>query len=154
MGDKQKVLCLHGWRTSGKILSMQTAAMQFHTPIEYYFIDAPFPADGPPDMGIQTYYPNRAYFEWHKKRLDNSPPPYEGLHFSTEMLIQYLKSNGPFDGILGFSQGAAMVARLSYLQCANHPSFENSALFKFAILIGGIAPMDIDSKVHYNSTLC
>ena len=143
-----KSVSFSGWRTSGKILYMQTAAMQFHTPLEYSFVDAPFPAEGPPDEGIATYYPNKPYFEWFKKR-PTQIPPYEGIDESVALVVDYLKKNGPFEGIMGFSQGAAMATRLAYLQEKGDKSFEGLSLFKFVILIGGVPPIEISEKVSF-----
>ena len=49
---KLKFLCLHGRRTSCEILRMQTAALRAYTQIDCTFIDAPFPAEGEPDVGL------------------------------------------------------------------------------------------------------
>lgn len=61
---KYKILCLHGKRTSAAIMKMQTAAFRGHIRMEYVFIDAPFPASGPPDEGIALFYPKNPYYEW------------------------------------------------------------------------------------------
>lgn len=137
---KLRVLCLHGRRTSGKIMSMQTAAIQYHTPMHYVFVNAPYPANGLPDPGIATFYPNYAYFEWFLRGDDGS---YVGLQDSLDFLVKYLKENGPFDGILGFSQGASMVTRLVHMQHNMHESFGGRTLFQFAILMGAVPPEDI-----------
>lgn len=138
---KLRVLCLHGRRTSGKILSMQTAAIQYHTPMQYVFVDAPYPAEGPPDPGITMFYPGHAYFEWFLRGDDDRR--YIGLVESLNFLVTYLIENGPFDGILGFSQGASMVTRLAHMQQSKHASFAGRQLFQFAILIGAVPPEDI-----------
>lgn len=127
-----RVLCLHGWRTSGQILSTQTAAMRAHTDMEMVFLTAPHAAVGEPDPGIAMFYPDEPYFEWFLR-----PPPkavrddededarantqvsaslLAGLDESIEAIIEALRTRGPFDGILGFSQGAGMVTRLAYIQ--------------------------------------
>ena len=134
---KLRILCLHGWRTSGKILSMQTAAMQYHTPLEYHFVTAPHAAEGPPDSGIGLYYPNHKYFEWYLKSMSNDGH-YVGLDESIKLVLSTLIQEGPFDGILGFSQGAAMATRLAQLQHST-----DQKLFSFLILIGGVPPLDV-----------
>lgn len=68
---------------------------------------------------------------------------YEGLEKSIDLIIDYLINNGPFDGILGFSQGAAMTTRIAYLQENNDSRFNNKKLFNFVILIGGVVPHDV-----------
>jgi predicted esterase len=136
---KVKVLCLHGWRTSGRILSMQTAAMQYHTPIDFHFLDAPYEAVGPPDKGIATYYPNNSYYEWFIRKPEDK---FSGLRESIALLLRYIQENGPFDGLLGFSQGASMVTRLASLQQSKADCPQGGTLCKFVILIGGVTPGD------------
>ena len=180
-----RVLCLHGWRTSGQILSTQTAAMRAHTDMELVFITAPHAAVGEPDPGIAMFYPDEPYFEWFLR----SPPAsaededeearanpqasaslYTGLDESIEAIIEALRTRGPFDGVLGFSQGAGMVTRLAYIQQQQqqqqqeqkdstpvalvaatdtyHPRRfpSTSGLFRFAILIGGVPPQELESS--------
>ena len=45
------VLCLHGWRTSGEILSMQMGALRHNTGIDCTFVDAPYGSIGEVDPG-------------------------------------------------------------------------------------------------------
>lgn len=57
-----------------------------------------------------------------------------GLEESIEAVKTAVKDLGPFDGILGFSQGAALVAMLCALQEQKlQPDFN----FRFAILVAG-----------------
>lgn len=132
---------MHGMRTSAAILSMQTAAMQYHTPLQFEFIDAPFDAVGPPDRGVSMFYPDHKYYEWFIRGAGDS---YIGLDESIMYLIKQLKETGPFDGILGFSQGASMVTRLARLQHENSILFGGKSLFEFVICIGGVPPRDIE----------
>lgn len=63
-----------------------------------------------------------------------------GMQQSVQFVLQYLLQHGPFDGLMGFSQGAAMVTRIAMLvleqHCAALPSL------RFLILIGGVQPME------------
>lgn len=132
-------------------MTMQTAAMQYHTPIEYSFVTAPHPAEGPPDEGISIYYAKYPYYEWYLKSKSTAEF-YAGLDESIELVLSTLISDGPFDGIMGFSQGAAMVTRLAYLQQCGDKRFEGLQLFKFAILIGGVPPQELKvSRTDVNS---
>ena len=153
-----RILCLHGWRTNGEILSMQMAALQANTRMKCTFIDAPFPGRGEPDKGIAFFYPNRPYYEWFyraKKDSSGTSPAvaapsaassiYENLGESMKYLEDHLASNGPYDGILGFSQGASMATRLALLQqkrIADIAAIDDSSKskFRFVILIGGVPP--------------
>lgn len=155
---KPRVLCLHGWRTNGDILSMQMAALQANVNIECTFIDAPFPGKGEPDKGIAFFYPDRPYYEWfyrnrRKEGIESksSTVIYENLEESMKYLTDYLESNGPYDGLLGFSQGASMVTRLSKLQqetIKKEKNVMNSRIeFRFVILIGGVPPQVTEVSV-------
>mmetsp|Transcript_24456 Transcript_24456/g.39433 ORF Transcript_24456/g.39433 Transcript_24456/m.39433 type:complete len:154 (-) Transcript_24456:208-669(-) len=58
---------------------------------------------------------------------------YVGVEASMRKLETYIAEKGPFDGILGFSQGGAAAAVL----CAQNPHS-----FKFAVIISGFVPRD------------
>lgn len=138
------LLALHGWRTNGKILTTQTAALRYHCGINIIAPNAPFAAQGPPDPGISMVYPNHDYYQWWIRRddLNQADPPYEGVEESLNYLVDIIKNQGPFKGIIGFSQGTAMVtllmSRLQYLSENNLIS--KSLIPKFTILICGIPP--------------
>lgn len=57
-----------------------------------------------------------------------------GLEQSLEAVRMSVKELGPFDGILGFSQGAALVAMLCSLQ---EQKLDPIFTFRFAILVAG-----------------
>jgi len=64
---------------------------------------------------------------------------YAGAKESVDAVRKAFAEHGPFDGILGFSQGAAMTALLCGMRQQNLP--ENAWLdFRFAILVSGFKP--------------
>lgn len=136
---KVKVLCLHGWRTSGKIMSMQTAAFRYNCAIDCSFIDAPYAANGDPDSRIAMIYTDEPYFEWYYK---DSTSLTSELDNSISSIVQFMEVNGPFDGILGFSQGAAMATRLALMQTNGDNRLKSVSMLKFIILIGGVVPIE------------
>lgn len=165
---KPKVLCLHGWRTNGEILGMQMAALQSNTTMDCVFIDAPFPGRGDPDSGIGLFYPDRSYFEWfykiEKTNVDvatasnlKASDIYENLEESMKFLKKHIESKGPYDGLLGFSQGASMVTRLAKIQ-EETTLVSSKSSFKFVILIGGIPPQVCvyytEASCGYQSCIC
>jgi predicted esterase len=139
-GRKPRVLCLHGWRTSGDIMKTQMAAFRSHIDMDYVYLDAPFRATGEPDAGIATFYPNREYFEWYLK--DETAA--EGKRKSLEYILSVLVKQGPFDGIIGFSQGAGMATRV--VHCLNSTSISLKTPLKFVILIGGVPPTELQAE--------
>lgn len=85
----------------------------------------------------------RAWFL--SKTGDGGVVKYDMMDESIGYLFDYLKGEKPFDGILGFSQGACMASILTaLLEKPNlHPRFPStSALhpFKFSIFCGGFLP--------------
>lgn len=131
-----KVLAIHGFRTSGEIFFMQTAALRHATGIECIFIDAPFEASGPPDELIGEIYADYRCWEWYCSNTEDHETAVAQMKDSLAFLTSYIAQNGPFDGILGFSQGTAMVTMLldSYQQT------QQTIPFGFAVCIGGVEP--------------
>lgn len=135
-----KVVGLHGWRTSGSILSMQTSALRYHTKLDILAPDALWKAEGPPDPGIAQFYPNLSYFEWFYRRDSTIV----GLPESLDFIIQKLATVNNAEGMLGFSQGAGMVAKT--LQHIRKMQQSLPPHVKFVILIAGVEPVNTGSE--------
>jgi predicted esterase len=145
----RKLLALHGYRTSGQILSMQTAGMRHHTGMECVFPDAPHPASGPADLLIQQFYSSYKYYEWYVRKDDDIDSSKAMMNQSLDFLVNYVAKHGPFEGILGFSQGAAMMTLL-----LNHYQITNQIFpFKYAIAIGAVDPFFLDSVSITNNII-
>ena len=141
---KPKLLCLHGFRTSGRILSMQMSAFRYNTEIDCSFMDGPHPCRGEPDTGIAMVYPNETYFEWY-----NNTETVHEIEISIQAIIAYMVEHGPYDGILGFSQGAAMATRIAHLQSNKDKRLAKVRPLKFFVLIGGVNPSEYAISVSY-----
>ncbi|KAG9457766.1 hypothetical protein H6P81_002274 [Aristolochia fimbriata] len=89
---------------------------------------------------------------WMKADEPFDPLQYQRQTGGFEESYDYLKrvfvEQGPFDGILGFSQGAAVAAKL----CARRKANGNDLQFRFAILCSGFALSSMDVK--YSSINC
>lgn len=133
-----KFLCLHGFRTSGKILEYQTSSLRYHTNIHGTFIDGPIEATGEPSDGVEMIYPPSEfkYYEWtNAEDSSDIEKLSKQLENSVAIVIAELQK-GQYDGLLGFSQGASLVtATLEWLQ-----RYDIMSLIKCAILIGGVPP--------------
>ena len=67
-------------------------------------------------------------YGWWRRRGDTEPYYYEGMELGLNSLAQTLKEEGPFDGVIGFSQGgsaAGLVASL--LEPGRRRAFEDAA---------------------------
>lgn len=128
---KPRILCLHGWRTSGDVLKGQMKAFSKDVEAEYVFMNAPFSATGPADELVALFYPEMSYYQWYLEENEE-----DNIKLSLEAILAFISTNGPFDGFLGFSQGAEMCTYL-----AKH--FEDTKQpkqCKGVILIGGVSP--------------
>lgn len=117
----KKVLCLHGFQTSGSILRTQTAFLRriLGDKYEWIFPNAPFRSKEIPPKEVTTYF-SPPYFEWHND--------YHGFQTSKQYL-QNLYDKEDVNIILGFSQGAAMATALAL---DNNPDK--------VLLFGGVPP--------------
>ncbi|KAL2263300.1 hypothetical protein VTK26DRAFT_7420 [Humicola hyalothermophila] len=128
-----KVLCLHGLGASGYIFRAQTAAFRSMLPKNVFtfdFADAPFPA--PPAPGIQVIF-DQDHFAWWPE------PTVEGIRNAHRWLTSYIAQHGPFDMVMGFSQGCALVGSFLLYHAMETP--EAPLPFKAAFFICGGMPL-------------
>lgn len=159
---KLKILALHGFRTSAKILQSQVALSGglkriLDEEAEVSYVEAPHPASGPAYPEVESFFPGLPYFEWwHATKVttgevgsgvkDGTPMSekmelmpewtYSGVEEGLDHLEKYLEAHGPFDGLMGFSQGASVCALMVMLQ-REGLRFQKFPRFNFAILIAG-----------------
>jgi predicted esterase len=130
-----RLLCLHGFRGSGAALSAQMRGFVtgLEPELELLYVDAPTLADGRSGW-------------WNAVSIAGAQGPlkhYEGWQRTQAWLAAYFEAHGPFDGIFGFSQGAALAGLLvgmrapGGVQTQQHPF-----AFGFGILVGGFVSND------------
>ena len=133
---KLKLLCLHGYAQNGQFFRERTGAVrkQLKSVCEFTFLDAPRPATGE-FLGQIDEATRGAPLGWYNTRDGNRPAlstSYDGLEESLALVRTTCQSQGPFDGVLGFSQGATLAALLCL----------TTDLFQFAVLFAGYVPRD------------
>lgn len=113
------MLCLHGYQGSAAALrgQLQPLAVGLADTVEFVAADAPSRAAG--DFGW-----------WHGDSVGGTP--YRGWQRTRSWLLDTLDWQGPFDGVLGFSQGAALTALVPGLCAA-----ENVTAPRFVIMAAG-----------------
>lgn len=88
---------------------------------------------------VAADYNGKSDAEWKMAKVPFDTAQYQQQTEAFDESLQRLKTiflqAGPFDGILGFSQGAAMAA----LVCAQQRKLKGEIDFKFAILCSGFA---------------
>ncbi|KAI3833870.1 hypothetical protein MKX03_002210 [Papaver bracteatum] len=131
---KPRVLCLHGFRTSGEIIKKQVTTKWPESVInklDLVYVDAPFPAEGKSEVeGIF----DPPYYEWFQ--FDKDFTEYRNFEECLEYIQDIMLKQGPFDGLLGFSQGAILSAALPGLQ-SKGLALTKVPKIKFLIIIGG-----------------
>lgn len=152
---KLRILCLHGFTQNGKVFRDRTGSLRkaLRSRAEFVFATAPHTADlhDTTQMDSKVLDDPRAWWTSGENKnsaleqdatssriLSEFVRPSEshralGFENSLDYLRSLLAAEGPFDGILGFSQGASMAVQL----LATEP-----AAFNFAVLIAGFVPHD------------
>uniref|UniRef100_A0A7S3Z8J2 Serine hydrolase domain-containing protein n=1 Tax=Lotharella globosa TaxID=91324 RepID=A0A7S3Z8J2_9EUKA len=129
MNPKLRVLCLHGWTSSASKFSSYLNPLQraCEDVAELIFVDGCHAASITLGNGEETK--GRAW--WNMVR--DGKVRYVGAKESFDFLHKTIQETGPYDGILGFSQGSAATGAL----CASlHDKI------KFAVMLSGFLPRD------------
>jgi acetyl esterase/lipase len=138
-----RILCLHGYHGSGAILrrQMTTWPDELASLADFVYVDAPSLAAG--DFGW-----------WHAVASERDPASddpglggrhrhYKGWARTRTAIVSAFETQGPFDGVLGFSQGAALAALLVGLRAPDGSTTSERPLrFQFAIVVSGFASND------------
>ncbi|GLC77094.1 hypothetical protein PLESTF_001883600, partial [Pleodorina starrii] len=142
--NRLRVLCVHSFRTSGAIFQqqLQRAGLldALSDLVEFTFIDAPHPASGPIPRDVKPYFAG-PYYEWFTAEAvgDRVEFDEEKMQASERYLTALLAEQGPFDGLVGFSQGSVMSAALVALQRSGlRPQLAALRPLRFCILFAGL----------------
>ena len=119
-----KILMLHGYTQSGELFHAKTRALEKHLQKLFPGCQLSYPT-GPrrlrpsdiPGFDTSTTSDTQEIesFGWWQRSDDAEPVLYVGFEDGMAKLAETLATEGPFDGVIGFSQGAcasAMVASL------------------------------------------
>ncbi|OCK81817.1 dihydrofolate reductase [Lepidopterella palustris CBS 459.81] len=127
-----KILMLHGFTQSGPLFYAKTRALEknlqkaFPAGISLHYPTAPIrllPADVPFAVASSTNGESNGggaaeetdAWAWWRRKGDGEPYTYEGIERGLEHIAEVLKTEGPFDGAIGFSQGGACAGMLASL---------------------------------------
>lgn len=155
-----KILGLHGKGTSGRIFKSQTGMHdiyftsmillpsrdgankfqaslrlkleQLHPDVEFDFMDGPQSSSPAPDTPLFYEPPHYAFYEG---------TAIKGIRIAHDWLREVLERGGPYDGVMMFSQGCALVS--SYMLYQQWYTPEAPPPFKFAMFICGGVPITV-----------
>ncbi|WBW72155.1 serine hydrolase-like [Schizosaccharomyces osmophilus] len=155
---KLKVLCLHGYGESGNLLSVKMRALreQLVNDVEFYFPTGPIKLSN--DKGQAGYSDedsedsfDEASTTWGWWRIDEYGDS-QTLEpkFSYGHLASYICKHGPFDGIMGFSQGSNLAANLAmFATLPKYQEYFGQKQFRFGIFFSGYyRALAIDGETH------
>ncbi|XP_014663668.1 PREDICTED: ovarian cancer-associated gene 2 protein homolog [Priapulus caudatus] len=142
--SKYKVLCIHGYRQNAKIFREKMGAFRkiMKSQAEFVFITAPndvteiLPNCENAESATAENDSNRGWwFSTREKsyRAQDFTDIDDGFITSVDVIRAAFREHGPFDGVLGFSQGASMVSILCGMREQGDPDIQ----FKFAVLVAG-----------------
>eukprot|EP01043_Picozoa_sp_COSAG02_P001745 COSAG02_NODE_37_length_48203_cov_57.745708_29_plen_191_part_00 len=105
--------------------------------LDLRFPDAPHPASGPAQDAVQNAWPGGPYYEWWDKGADGK---YAGAETTLDYIRDYEQMHGPFEGVVGFSQGGALASLL----CSQASAAAAAPLpsLRFALVMSGFCPAD------------
>lgn len=132
-----RLLALHGYRQSERRFRQRTGALRkaLRGRAELVALDAPHLVPGTEDEASDD--PPRGWWFSRPGTFEASEAADQpaGLEESLEAVARALEERGPFDGLLGFSQGAALAAMVCALRARGDPRFP----ITFAILVAAFA---------------
>jgi predicted esterase len=144
---KARVLCLHGYAQNAEFFRSRLGALRKalkSVVADFHFIDAPhaataeFLGDVPEDRGAALGWFNPK--ETTKGARPAISREYVGLEASLRAVRRAVEEHGPFDGVLGFSQGGTIAAL-----CCLRPELwweGPHSPFGFAVLFSAFEPRD------------
>ncbi|KAJ2491206.1 hypothetical protein IWW37_002458 [Coemansia sp. RSA 2050] len=129
MSSKLRVLCLHGYTQTAQKFRERTGPFRrsLKNELDLHFITAPHTAT---EFGFGNAWWNRAP---DNKNDDGPDRIWAEVQASLDLISRVVREEGPFDGILGFSQGAGMAAIALAMRQAEMG-------MGFAILVAGFVP--------------
>ncbi|KAL7275080.1 Family of serine hydrolases 3 [Rhizina undulata] len=163
-----KILMLHGYTQSGAAFRSKSKAVEKQLQkslggpglVTLYYPTAPIRlkiADLPGERTAEELASAEDGDNWGWWRRNHVTGECIGLDETWVFLSKYMDEHGPFDGIIGFSQGAALASMLASLLEGNRsrPSLFTTAHppLKFAVCYAGFKVSDDDLKSIYDPKL-
>src|SRR6266478_5587653 len=147
-----RILCLHGYNGNAEVMRDQMRALVTGTETlaEYISVDAPSLAVG--DFGWWHAVDDPNATGRGDPGVDGRVKYYKGWQRTRDWLVSVFAQRGPFDGVLGFSQGAALTGLMVGMRApAGKTTPEHPLAFDFATIVSGFRSNDPSHAVLYAS---
>ncbi|GBP89340.1 Esterase GA18864 [Eumeta japonica] len=150
--EKLRILAFHGYRQNGHIFKAKIGS--FRKAVSKYaqlvFLSAPHRVVseecGSGEEDSRAWWFNAEDNSFSGKCLGG---PAIGFEDTLNLIEKTVNENGPFDGFMGFSQGACLVGLLAAMQQKSYLSYS----FKFAILASGFCSGSLVHKGFYDEEI-
>ncbi|XP_077978432.1 esterase OVCA2-like isoform X3 [Glandiceps talaboti] len=153
-----KILCIHGYRQNAQSFRERTGSLRkiLKKVAEFVFITAPNvvpPLEGASNSGDGSQADDQCGW-WFSRQDDyfdasDKTDVNKGFDKTLQLLENVFKEQGPFDGVLGFSQGATVVGFLCALKDDPGSCFQ----FDFAILVAGFHSLSSMHDQYYSKPI-
>ncbi|CAL5865815.1 uncharacterized protein PFLUO_LOCUS21 [Penicillium psychrofluorescens] len=131
-----RFLCLHGSGTNAEILEIQTGGLRQQLEQKgHRFIFVNGRQDAQVESELEGIFEGPFYNHYPR-----GPTPGAGVLEAFEHTYRIISEQGPFDAVMGFSQGAALAAALIIHHAKVNP--HAPPLFRAAVFICGGCPFD------------
>lgn len=150
--DKLRVLCLHGYRQNADGFKSKLGSFrkQLNKYVEFVFLSAPH--EVPPSQDDENRSEQRSWWFNHDNgtfKGTNKNGPAFGFAESIAMIEKTWTDEGPFNGLLGFSQGACLVGLLCSLgERGRNLSPTNRGSFYYNLFF------DFTYRIYCEATIC
>jgi len=127
-GGRRRVLCLCGNGSNKMLGEIQANNLQFNESHRLHpsFLEGPFQVDNAYDPAVQQAFRGQAFYSWTPEvfagRCDSA-----ALQPAIEHVLEYIKKEGPFDGIFGFSMGGLVATLVAEALRAEHAKADSGA---------------------------
>lgn len=108
-GRKLKILCLHGYYNNVDVMKYQFDYYEkiFEDYVDFVYINGYYENHDIFDYSLYKMFKDKAFYSWVITDQKTNKP--SSFIDSMEYVIDYMDSTGPYDGLLGFSQGTYLV---------------------------------------------
>jgi predicted esterase len=145
------ILMLHGGGSNATVFKIQSRRLIWNLSKQFRFVFAQAPIEGSPGFGMIPVFASCAPFHrWVERRFvagesDVEPTPADQVNQIDDIIRKVMEENGgvaSFKGVIGFSQGARLVAGLLLRQKIEERDRLGGSEWKFAfgVMIGGPFP--------------
>lgn len=142
-----RILCLHGFRMSAQNMQRQMSGTEsnFGSTLadlaDFSYIDGAIKCGSDKDdwmpERLRTLFPPPYYEHWNARKDSDGSMIYDHCDTTLANLKTRIAEHGPYDGILGFSQGGSLAHLLCVLQQSGTLTLQQPPL-RFAIIISAM----------------